>query len=681
VLRRAFLALFALVLLAPATASADPGFACRGTALRLELAGNPQTLFTAGGGVPCQADSSALTAADGPNLGLDANVLRADTATPSTASARVSGLRLANAAVRADEVNATATARCVDGQPVLEGSANASGLSVAGIEIAGDDVSETVQDAASGLPVGALIHVVSDEQIRSTDTLIVRGAHITILPPGGGTPLADVVLAEARVAAADAPCSSAATAEGARAILQPADGRDLVASAVPSAGAAVDSCSFTLDGAPLAGTYDAGTRECRADATAASTGPHAVTVTVGDSAGHTASDSGSVTFSTIAPTADLLDSDTRAQTALATAPGSTVASCTIGVRAPSELAYTDLPSEPTATGCTAALAAADYPPGEYETRAVVKNAQGATATYTGRIEIPGPAIEITAPGSTAHPGDGVTAQVTPDDGTSLTGCSVEVDSGGAPRMPAATLSGGRCTSALPADLAPGPATVTVRATDSAGETGRSSRDITVLPVASAAIPGVPKRLGDVYLACGSRSVALVDVAVSGKRVKLLGAARSALIGSKVELRKVGAKKVVARATVGKDGTFTATAPLPRKKGKLDRQARYQAKIGTATSAALKLTRRLRFTSVKSANGKVTLAGKATGRFAEKGSQVVIRRRLTCTREAVAGKAEVGRGGRFRAVITLPAGVDPSLYRATIKVKRSSTFTLPRAVAP
>src|SRR5262249_14506861 len=161
-----------------------------------------------------------------------------------------------------------------------------------------------------------LIHVVSGEQIRSTDTLTVRGAHITILPPGGGTPLADVVLAEARVAAADAPCSSAASAAGARAILQPADGRDLVASAVPSAGAAGDTCSFTVDGAALAGTYDAETRECRADASAASTGAHAVTVTVGDSAGNTASDSGSVTFSTLSPTANLLDSDTRNQTAL-----------------------------------------------------------------------------------------------------------------------------------------------------------------------------------------------------------------------------------------------------------------------------------------------------------------------------------------------------------------------------
>ncbi len=238
-----------------------------------------------------------------------------------------------------------------------------------------------------------------------------------------------------------------------------------------------------------------------------------------------------------------------------------MASCTIGVRAPSQLAYTDLPSEATLTGCTAAIDAADYPPGSYETRAVVSNAEGATATDTGRIEIPGPAINIAQPGSSAHPGDGVVAEITPDDGTSLTGCSVEVETAGVTRMPAATLSGGTCTSAIPSDLAPGAATVTVRATDSAGETGRSSRDLTVLPIASTASPAAPKRLGDVYLACGSRSVALVDVAVSGKRVKLLGAARSALIGRTVELRKVGARKVVARATVGKDGVFRATAPV------------------------------------------------------------------------------------------------------------------------
>jgi hypothetical protein len=313
---------------------------------------------------------------------------------------------------------------------------------------------------------------------------------------------------------------------------------------------------------------------------------------------------------------------------------------------------------------------------------VVKNAEGATATDTGRIEIPGPAVNITQPGATAHPGDAIAAQITPDDGTSLTGCSVEVDTAGATRVPAATLSGGKCTSAIPSDLAAGPATVTVRATDSAGETGRSSRNVTVLPVASIASPAAPKRLGDAYLACGSRSVALVDVAVSGKRVKLLGAARPALIGQTVELRKLGAKKVVARATVAKDGLFQATAALPKKHGKLDRKARYQAKIGKATSAALKLTRSLTFTSIKkAANNQVTLAGKATGRFAKKGAQVVIRRRLSCTREAVAGKAKIGRGGKFRVVVALPAGGDPTLFRAAMKVRRSSTFTLPRAVAP
>ena len=162
--------------------------------------------------------------------------------------------------------------------------------------------------------------------------------------------------------------------------------------------------------------------------------------------------------------------------------------------------------------------------------------------------------------------------------------------------------------------------MTVRAADSAGETGRSSRGVTVLPIASIASPAAPKRLGDVYLACGSRSVALVDVAVSGRRVKLTG-------------------------------------------------------------AALKLTRRLRFTSVKAAKGQVTLAGRATGRFGKRGAHVIVRRRVSCAREAVAGKGKIGRAGMFRVVLALPAGVDPALYRATIKVRRSSTFTLPRAISP
>jgi hypothetical protein len=86
VLRRLLLALLATAFIAPATASADPGFACRGTAARIELGDSPQTLFTAGGGVPCQSDTSVLAAPDAPGLGLDANVLRADTTAPSCAA-------------------------------------------------------------------------------------------------------------------------------------------------------------------------------------------------------------------------------------------------------------------------------------------------------------------------------------------------------------------------------------------------------------------------------------------------------------------------------------------------------------------------------------------------------------------------------------------------------------------
>ncbi len=84
---------------------------------------------------------------------------------------------------------------------------------------------------------------------------------------------------------------------------------------------------------------------------------------------------------------------------------------------------------------------------------------------------------------------------------------------------------------------------------------------------------------------------------------------------------------------------------------------------------------------KAAGNKVTMAGRATGRFAKRGSKVTIRGRLSCMREAVAGTAKVGKGGKFKVVVALPAGVDPTLLRATIKVRRSSTFTLPRAIAP
>ena len=72
------------------------------------------------------------------------------------------------------------------------------------------------------------------------------------------------------------------------------------------------------------------------------------------------------------------------------------------------------------------------------------------------------------------------------------------------------------------------------------------------------------------------------------RVKLAGIAARDLAGQKVELR--GAGRRVATATIEPDDPFTATARAPSRRAL--RTIRYEARLGTLRSPALKLTRAL-----------------------------------------------------------------------------------------
>jgi hypothetical protein len=162
---------------------------------------------------------------------------------------------------------------------------------------------------------------------------------------------------------------------GARVTLDPADGHTPVASAAPSGGA-----------------------------TSATPGTHSVGVSVRDSSGATASDAGNVTFSLLDPTAQLLPRDGRPLAAAVAAPGSTIASCVIGVRSGAELAYTALPTTYDSGRCAAELDAADSAPGDDDVRVVATGADGATGTDTAHITIPGPVVELPQPaGSIVNP--------------------------------------------------------------------------------------------------------------------------------------------------------------------------------------------------------------------------------------------------------------------------------------
>ena len=126
-----------------------------------------------------------------------------------------------------------------------------------------------------------------------------------------------------------------------------------------------------------------------------------------------------------------------------------------------------------------------------------------------------------------------------------------------------------------------------------------------------------KRATDLVLGCSDRRVVLEDVFIEGSKVRLLGVAAREFAGRKVPVVFGATGKAVATATVGADGHFTATAPLPAKKLRNSNKARYVAKIGSEASLALKLARRMLVTKVAAAGDKVTIAGKVVGPLATK----------------------------------------------------------------
>lgn len=111
-----------------------------------------------------------------------------------TAFARVNGTNIGALPVLG-VATSVATGSCTPGSltPVLQGTSNIATL-------LGSNLQGLVQGLATLLSVAPdLLNVKLNEQIRTADSLTVRAAHITLLSSGGGPPLLDLVVGEAKV--------------------------------------------------------------------------------------------------------------------------------------------------------------------------------------------------------------------------------------------------------------------------------------------------------------------------------------------------------------------------------------------------------------------------------------------------------------------------------------------------
>ncbi len=183
------------------------------------------------------------------------------------------------------------------------------------------------------------------------------------------------------------------------------------------------------------------------------------------------------------------------------------------------------------------------------------------------------------------------------------------------------------------------------------------------------------------LACTTAQVALINVVQKGTHVLITGAARLVFAGKKVSIRFLATGKTVATATVGADGDFSASAPLPPTRLRGSNRARYEAVVGALHSLNLKLERRMYMVSAMSSGGHVTLSGYVTGSF-KAGTAVKILLRVTCSKEEVAAKVKLTPSGRFTATVPAPTGATSQIavYRATTTVldhgHPETTYTLP-----
>jgi hypothetical protein len=188
------------------------------------------------------------------------------------------------------------------------------------------------------------------------------------------------------------------------------------------------------------------------------------------------------------------------------------------------------------------------------------------------------------------------------------------------------------------------------------------------------------------LSCSSRRLALINVLDRGSYVAIYGAADKRLAGKRVQIRsKADGGKVVARPRVNRYGLFHAKAPLPPARYRDTNTARYMAVRGSDKSLNLKLHRRMVFTAIRSAHGKVTLSGIVTKPWTNNRT-ILIRQRLTCRKQKVVARIHPDSHGRFKVTLKAPKNGDVGVYRATTMVAFPDpsapdfrTYTLPGLV--
>ncbi len=230
---------------------------------------------------------------------------------------------------------------------------------------------------------------------------------------------------------------------------------------------------------------------------------------------------------------------------------------------------------------------------------------------------------------------------------------------------------------------PGPPTVTTSPPVTTGDPPESSGPLAI----SAPVASTPHAIEELLLGCSGSKLVLNDVLIRGARVLLTGSAAKSLDGKRVKI-VFDSRTPVASATVGANGQFSATAPLPRASIRDSNSARYMAEEGRFRSLDLKLTRRLGLEPPRAHGGTVTLVGQVVPPLTKPVAAVFVEQQLECGHTTIATRLQPAAGGRFRVTLPVPADARAGIFRVGTDVAANAhatahgftTYSLPLPVA-
>jgi hypothetical protein len=181
------------------------------------VAGNPGANPVVASANPCVSNATGLDNLPAP-LGIPSDAVSARTSSATTianpeneiaarqavgAIGRVENLAIqlppgaATTTLGVRAANAQVSATCVAGSPVLDGSSEATGLTIGGQEV---PIEQAAQQLAQQLaPLGDVVDLKFDEQVRSGSSLAINALHLKVLS-AAGTPVLEVIAGVANVA-------------------------------------------------------------------------------------------------------------------------------------------------------------------------------------------------------------------------------------------------------------------------------------------------------------------------------------------------------------------------------------------------------------------------------------------------------------------------------------------------